>query len=248
MKTIIDNIAIEYEDEGTGDTLLMLHGWMNSLRAFDAIAEQLRGTYRIVRLDLPGFGKSETPPQAWGVAEYTQLVAAFLAKKDIKPVALIGHSFGGRVIIKGLSSGALAAQKAVLIASAGNANRKTVRNNTLWLFAKLGKLFTYFFPQAVQERLRGVFYTKIGSDYANAGALSAIFLNVTREDLSADAARITVPTLLLWGSVDTTTPVEDGRRLSKSIKGSTLRVYEGAGHMLHRERPREVAEAIRHFV
>jgi pimeloyl-ACP methyl ester carboxylesterase len=248
MKTIVDDIAVEYEDEGDGPVLLFLHGWMNTLHSFDALVEQLRGKYRLVRLDLPGFGNSETPHEAWDVEAYAKFVQHFLEKKGIKPEALVGHSFGGRAIIKGVATGSLDAKRLVLIASAGNANRKNARNVTLWTFAKLGKLFTKAFPREVQERMRGRFYAKIGSDYANAGALSEIFLKVTQEDLSTYAENIQVPTLLLWGSVDTTTPLTDGKRLAKTIKNSTLRVYEGAGHVLHRERPREVAEAIRHFV
>lgn len=248
MKTIIDNIAVEYEDEGEGPVLLLLHGWMNTLRSFDALVEKLRGKYRLVRIDLPGFGNTEPPPSPWCVEDYAKFVQHFLEKKELKPAAIAGHSFGGRVAIKGLGRSILKAEKLILIASAGNARRNTPKMAAYKAAAKVGKAIGVFLPASTREELRERLYTQAGSDYARAGALSATFVTTVAEDLTADAAKISAPALLLWGSVDTSTPLEDGRRLAKVIKNSELRVYEGAGHQLHRERPREVAEAIRHFV
>ena len=248
MKTIIDNVAIEYEDEGEGPVLLMLHGWMNTLHSFDALVEQLRGKYRIVRIDLPGFGHSEPPPGPWSVADYATFVAHFIEKKGLKPATIIGHSFGGRVAIKGVGTGALVPEKLILIAAAGTAQRNTPRLATYQAVAKVGKMIGVFLPPSTREELRGKLYAHAGSDAAAAGELADVFRVTVSEDLTDDAKHIGVPTLLLWGSLDQSTPLHDGERLAKAIPGAELRVYEHAGHPLHRERPREVAEAIRHFV
>src|SRR5262249_9017294 len=55
--------------------------------------------YNVHSLDLPGFGRSTLPAAAWGVADYARLVVTYLASVNLKPVNLIGHSFGGRVSI-----------------------------------------------------------------------------------------------------------------------------------------------------
>src|ERR1700684_4042346 len=122
MKVIVDNLAVEYSDEGQGLPLVMLHGWMDSLQTFDAITKFLSTKYRIVRLDLPGFGASELPSKPWFVGGYATFVADFCKKLNIEPVAFVGHSLGGRIILKGLAEHSLSAQKAVLIASAGVAD------------------------------------------------------------------------------------------------------------------------------
>src|SRR3989344_5618914 len=138
MKIIIDNLAVEYLDEGSGPTILMLHGWADSLHTWDLVIAQLTG-FRIIRLDLPGFGGSERPKDAWDVGAYVQFVLAFCKKLEYEIDILIGHSFGGRIIIKGIGTGALSAKKIVLVASAGVEKKRTAKNEVYRIIAKIGK-------------------------------------------------------------------------------------------------------------
>jgi pimeloyl-ACP methyl ester carboxylesterase len=248
MKIIVDNVATEYKDEGSGPVLLMLHGWKDSLRTFDALIPGLVGKYRIVRLDLPGFGGSELPPAAWGVPEYTTFVAACIQKLALRPAAIIGHSFGGRVAIYGTAHGLLSTEKVVLIGAAGVAERRSFRNASLRALAKVAKIATLPLPQRVKDSLRTRLYAGIKSDYAQTGALRETFLKTISLDLSTAAAKIRVPALLIWGSADTQTPLEEGVRMSTLIKGSTFRLVHSAGHFVHAERPAEVAGYISEFV
>src|ERR1043166_6772182 len=100
MKVIVKGIATEYRDEGSGPIILMLHGWGDSLHSFDMLAQRLDPDCRILRLDLPGFGQSETPRGAWTLADYAEFVKAFCEKIGLVPDFLVGHSMGGRIIIK----------------------------------------------------------------------------------------------------------------------------------------------------
>lgn len=246
MKVIVDGIATEYKDEGQGLPIVMLHGWKHSLEVFDGIMPELRG-YRIIRIDLPGFGGSEVPPKAWCVADYVHHVACVLERLDIQPFAIVGHSFGGRVIIKGMSERNLSAQKIVLIASAGNAKRNTYRLLIYKTLAKIGKAIAVVFP-ALGSRLRASVYAHAGSDYGQAGALKDTFRKVVHEDLRAAAALIHTPALLIWGEQDDVTPLSDGTDLARVIPGSALEIVPGAGHNVHIERPRDVAEMVRRFI
>jgi pimeloyl-ACP methyl ester carboxylesterase len=248
MKMIVENVATEYKDEGSGKALLLLHGWGNDLHTWDKIAPALAQKYRVVRLDLPGFGQSEMPKSAWHVEEYAEFVKAFINKAGILPVAIVGHSLGGRVAIKGVSENILVPEKMVLIASAGNARRRTVRNHSITVLSKVAKALTALLPRPMQEQLRAKLYEQAGSDYLAAGEMRDIFLNVIREDLSQSAGKISIPTLLIWGRDDRTTPVEDGERFHGAIRGSELEIVEGAGHFVHAEKPEEVAAMIEHFV
>ncbi len=248
MKTIVNNLAVEYEDHGNGPVLLLLHGWQDNLHTFDKLFPILLKSWRVIALDLPGFGKSESPKTAWNLSVYVAFVKEFLKKIDVSPNVIIGHSFGGRIAIKGLSTKILAAHKVVLIASAGIAKTNTARSLLFTYAAKIGKVVTYippffFYRNTLRKRL----YDRSGSDYMNAGALKETFLNVVREDLSHDAESITIPVLLLWGSNDTQTPLSDGQKFARMIHGAKLQVFEGAGHFVHREKPKEVAQAIRSF-
>ena len=248
MKCIVSGLAVEYEDRGSGDSIVMLHGWKDDLRTFDAIAPSLSGRFRIIRVDLPGFGGSEAPKGDWMLDDYVGFVKDFLIKLNIKPDILVGHSFGGRVTIKGIATNKFSAKKIVLISSAGIAHRKTLKNLILAILAKIGRVVTAiplisFWKQNIRRRL----YKHIGSDYFRAGALSGTFRNIIKEDLSENARNIGVPTLIIWGSEDDTTPISEGKRLNKLIYGSKLEVIGGAGHFVHQERPEEVVNLISKF-
>lgn len=249
MQIIVQNLAIEYQDEGQGPVILFLHGWKDNLRTFDAIVSLLKFKYRIVRLDLPGFGKSEMPKTAWNLDDYVALVNDFIQKLDLEVYVVVGHSFGGRIIIKGRSQNFIKAEKIVLIASAGLAQARTWRNLFLKILAKAGKFITLIPPFSFWRlKLRKKLYQKIGSDYFSAGSLKKIFVNIVKEDLSAAARRINQPTLLIWGSQDLQTPLVDGRRLAGLITASRLEIIPEAGHFVHQQRPAEVARLIENFL
>jgi len=248
VKVIVQNIAAEYKDEGAGPVMLMLHGWQDTLHTFDDVVPFLSTDWRVVRLDLPGFGATEGPDRGWYLDDYVQFVYDFLQKLDIQPSVIVGHSMGGRIVIKGSAAKVLPAGKIVLIASAGVARRTTVRNAFIAAAAKTGGIVSYIPPLLFwRQMLRRKLYDRLGSDYLKAGPLKETFLNIIREDLSSFAAIIKVPALLVWGANDTMTPLKEGRRLALLIRNSILKIIPGAGHMVHRKHAREVADHIREF-
>ncbi|MDO8522503.1 MAG: alpha/beta hydrolase [bacterium] len=249
MHCIVDGLAVEYEDIGTGKTVVMLHGWKNNLHTFDAVTLQLSNSFRVIRIDLPGFGGSEPPPADWKLDDYVGFVKDFLAKLDIRPDILVGHSFGGRITIKGIATKVLTAKNIVLISSAGVARRKTFKNSILAVLAKIGRVVTAIPPASLwKQEIRRKLYEAIGSDYFRAGALSQTFLNIIKEDLGSFAKDISVPTLIIWGDEDDTTPIHEGKRLHQLIRGSKFQVIKGSGHFVHQEEPSKVAGIIREFV
>jgi pimeloyl-ACP methyl ester carboxylesterase len=247
MKVIVKGLATEYQDEGSGPILLMLHGWGDSLHSFDLLAHRLGG-FRVVRLDLPGFGGTELPHGDWDVADYARFVAEFCEKISIKTDYLLGHSFGGRINIKSLAHGILSAQKLILVGSAGVADRPTLQNNAFMTIAKVGKVLLKPFPRSWYLNLRRELYNVTGGDYVSAGALKETFVRVISEDLSTDAAHLKLPTLLVWGEDDLVTPISEGRKLNELIEDSKLHILHGAGHFVHQQKTDEVAELIKKFL
>lgn len=249
MKIIVDSLACEYLDEGTGEVIVLLHGWMHSKEAFDGVASALKGKYRVIRLDLPGFGKTELQPQPWHTDDYALFVSHFLQKIGVELGVLVGHSFGGRVILRGVASGVLRPQKIVFIDTAGYTERNTPRLVFYKALAKTGKALAFFVPRSLYNKLRKNLYRHASSDYAEAGALSQTFINTMNEkNWKEDPPKIAVPTLILWGQNDTTTPVEDGKRLCAVIPGARFESLPGRGHSPHIESPDDIARAIADFV
>lgn len=249
MKVIVQNLAIEYEDEGQGPVMLFLHGWQDNLHTFDSLAPFFTSAQRVIRLDLPGFGKSQSLKGAWDLDNYVQFVSDFIQKLNIRVDALLGHSFGGRIAIKGAAARKFLPNKIILIGSAGLAKRRTLRNLVSLVLTKIGGLITYLPPLIFwRKQLRKRLYDFLGSDYLEAGPLKETFLKIISEDLSQGAKNLNIPTLLIWGENDAETPLKDGQKLSELIYGSELKVIAGAGHFVHREKPDQVVKFIKEFL
>ena len=249
MKIIVQNLITEYYDEGSGPAILFLHGWQDNLHTFDALAPQLALLHRIIRLDLPGFGASEMPREAWNLDRYVLFVKDFVNKMDIRIAALVGHSFGGRIIIKGIATKNLQADKIVLISSAGISDSHLFRNPVLKILIKFVGLALHIPPLSFwRTKLRARAYGRMDSDYLKTGPLKETFVRIIDEDLSLVAVNVSVPALLIWGCDDTETPLADGVRLSRMIPDATFKTINGAGHFVHQEKPNEVAKLISVFL
>ena len=252
MQLIVGDVAVRYEEEGTGPVALLLHGWGANLHTWDVLTNDLTNDgWRVLRLDLPGFGKSEMPKSAWSVSDYAAFVHAFLDKLGIAQLRLlVGHSFGGRIALKGVATRVFSPEKLILIGSAGVPEERTAKRRAFGILAKLGKAVSAVPPFSFfRDRLRRTLYEAAGStDYLNAGPLRDTFLKVIGEDLTHSAKAITIPTLLIWGEDDAETPLHRGRVLHECIHGSTLEVISDAGHFVHQEKPAEVARAVAVFL
>ncbi len=249
MKVIVNNLAVNYTDRGKGKPFLLLHGWGDNLHTFDLLVKELGSEYRFIALDLPGFGESEIPKETWEIADYIDFTAAFCNKIEVTPEVIVGHSFGGRVAIKGIANGGLKADRLVLIGSAGIAKSKSIKNIFVTFGAKIFKYVTFIPPlYFYRDQLRRKMYQMIGSDYLEAGAMKDIFLATIHEDLQQYAAKIKVPTLIIWGENDSATPLADGMKLNSLIKDSKLEIISGATHFVHQEQPKRVVEIIKDFL
>jgi len=248
MKVIVSQLAVDYQDAGSGPVMLMLHGWKDSANTFQQLVPQLASTWRVVCVDLPGFGGTEAPASDWHLADYVAFVRSFCDKLEIEPEILVGHSLGGRIVLKAVSEGVFKPERIILIASAGIAKSDSARNRAYNVVAKTGKVVTKVPPLSFwRNRLRRKLYQRAGSDYLDAGPLAQTFLNIIAEDLQPNARNIMTPTLLIWGDKDTETPAADGLTLNRLIKGSRLEFIAGAGHFVHHEQPGAVARLMTEF-
>ena len=220
------------ENRDDRPVVLFLHGWGAPVATYTLLLEHLAGYCRVVAPDLPGFGGSEEPPEPWAVDDFVDFVQKFAAFAGLNSPVLIGHSNGGRIIIKLMNCPTLpfAVPKIVLMDAAG-------------IRAKHGpgyyvKVYSYKAAKrllpSLAEKMRG----KVGSaDYKNASpVMRQTMVRALNEDLTPLLSGIRVPTLLIWGENDTATPLSDGQRMEKSIPDAGLVVLKGAGHFAFAER------------
>lgn len=248
----IDEISVNYIDEGEGEIILLLHGWGANITLYRSIIDTLKQKSRVIAPDMPGFGKTPEPPVPWCVDDYVDFVLKFITSFDIKRLSVVVHSFGGRVFFKmnARENLSFTIDRAVLIDSAGILPKKTFRQKVNLRCYKLGRAFMstkvmhFLYPDAVEDmrRKRG------SSDYNNATPLMrATLVKVVNEDLEPLMSLVKCPTLLIWGDLDTATPIEDARRMEGLIADAGLVVCEGAGHFSYAEQPAKVNSALQAF-
>lgn len=234
---------------GEGRPLLMLHGWGVSGEALVPLATLLSEEAQVHVLDLPGFGKSPPPQTAWGIGEYAYSVLEYMDAAGLSKVDLFGHSFGGRIAIYLASHHPERVGRLVLMGSAGIPPRRSLRRRAFifWLSAlrTLIKLTEPFLGPRHMEWYRNRFGSP---DYKNAGVLRPTLVRVIGEDLSPHLPAIACPTLLVWGALDTETPLEMGERFHRSIANSKLVVLPQSGHFPYADGAQMSAYHIRNFL
>ena len=235
MTKTVNGIKINYVQKGEGDLIVLLHGWGSNIKLFANLIDLLSKKYKVVAMDMPGFGESAEPPSAWCVDDYVEFVIDFLKDYNTDKVMLLGHSFGGRVIIKMNSRENLPFKitKVILVDSAGILPPKSNKKSFRTYYYKAGKaiLSTGLAQKIAPDALEN-FRKKMGSaDYAAASPLMRqVLVKVVNEDLEPLLPNIKCPALLVWGVNDTATPLSDGEKMEKLIPDAGLVKLENAGH------------------
>lgn len=243
MKIIIKDYTVNYAIDGNeGETIVILQGWGTNIDDYKSIAALLSDKYRVVRLDLPGFGNSTEPKTGLSVDDFVEFFLEFLDALNIKKTILIGHSYGGRMIIKLASRENIPVDidRIVLIDSAGVLPQKTTKQKLSIYKYKLTKKIVN--TKLVQKRFASQvesWKSKQGSaDYRNASPIMRqCLVKAVNEDLTPCLKNIKAETLLIWGENDTATPLSDAQLMEKEINNAGLAVIKNAGHFCFLEQP-----------
>lgn len=249
MQIIVDDRLVNYQLTGKGKLVLLLHGWGDSLEGLQQIAKALAEDYQVMSVDLPGFGKSQVPDEVWNLDNYGQFLNSFLNKTGHDDVfAIIGHSNGGAVAIRAISLRLLKPKKLVLLASSGIRTGGGLRRFSLALLAKAGNIATIWMPERQRQSLRKSLYQTAGSDLMIMPELEETFKKTVRQDVQADAAKIEIPALLIYGNNDAATPIKYAEIYHDLIDNSELQIIDGAGHFVHLDKPGQVVALTEEFL
>ncbi|MFW6104151.1 MAG: alpha/beta fold hydrolase [Bacteroidota bacterium] len=90
---------INYVIQGEGEPLFLVHGYLETLEIWDEFAEALAGDYKVIRMDLPGHGKSEVIQETHDMELLAEVANALLEENQIFSCTMIGHSMGGYVTL-----------------------------------------------------------------------------------------------------------------------------------------------------
>ncbi len=243
----INNLKIAYQVDGKGTPVILLHGWGAEANTFRYLYDRLLATHQIYALDLPGFGLSETPPNAWDASDYAKLLTIFIDKLNIDKAHLIGHSYGGRISIVLAAEEPEKVDKLILVDSAGIIPPRTIKYYFRIGVAKMGRLIRYCGPPGKQ--LADSIANRVGSkDYQEAGAMRATLVKSVNQNLRPLLPKIQAPTLLIWGEKDTDTPVSFGKIMQDEIPNAELIILKDAGHFSFLDQPEQFYQTVEPFL
>jgi len=216
--------------------VLALHGWRRDRSDFRQVLDGLDA----VAIDLPGFGASPPPPDAWAASDYAASVAIVL-REMASPAVVIGHSFGGRVAVH------LAASHPTRVAGVVLAGVPLLR-----LTKPPAPSIRYRIARQLHQwgvitdaRMEARRHRSGSSDYrAASGVMRDVFVRAVNETYEDELREITCPVELVWGSDDTAAPVAVAKRAVELLAHPSLTVLSGAGHLTPITAPRELRAAV----
>ncbi len=254
-KTVL-GAKVHYEISGSGGKrVLLLHGWGCSTELIAPAGKALEDGAQVLALDFPGFGKSERPPEPWGVPEYAACIHALLKELDFLPCSVIAHSFGARVAIWLASHESALFEKMILTGAAGLRKPQTEEGKARQAaFEKQKKLAARLRGTKILAPLAGMIEKKAREKYGSRDynalddEMRKTFVKVISLDLSDCLGRIQAPTLLIWGDADTETPLWMGQKMEREIPDAGLVVFEGGTHFAYLEQSARFGTVARHFL
>lgn len=255
MKISIDGYDISYKISGPEDAeiLVVLQGWGTEMGLYDSVAAAVSDKYRVIQFDLPGFGASDEPREPWNVDAYADFFCSFMEALGIKKAALLGHSYGGRVIIKLAARESIPFEitKIVLVDSAGVMPERSASQKFKVRMYKIKRTFLTSKPvHSMFPEVIDYWMSKQGSeDYRNASPMmKKCLVMAVNEDLQHLMSSVKQEVLLVWGDLDMDTPISDAHRMEEKMPNAALVVLEGTDHFSFLYKPVEFRNILRSFL
>lgn len=259
----IAGARVRLRDEGPkgAPTIVLLHGFSHSLESFDAWAQALSPTYRVVRYDLLGHGLTgPDPQQRYAPEERAAFLGEVLDALAIEKAVVAGNSLGGLVVWRFAARNPERVAGLILISpgaypinGVGDAPAPlpTAMKAYLLTAPPAGVAFAaqavYADPAAIDAakltRLRDMMRRR-----GNGAAMVQSVEEFTLPDPAPELAKITAPTLILWGEADRLIPVAHGAQLQEAIAGAQLKRLAGIGHAAQEEAPTESLRFVEPFL
>jgi pimeloyl-ACP methyl ester carboxylesterase len=226
----VQGIRFRYKLAGTGNQLILLHGWGGSIESLDLVFQRMVLCHEVFAIDLPGHGLSDLPTTPWGGFEYSEFLRNVMDKFNFIKPHILAHSFGGRVAIHLAANFPHRVNKLILVNSAGVKPPRSTKYYFKVSLAKVAKYFGRRFGKVGRVVRNGLYHATQSKDYSNAGPLRDTFVKIVNEDLALMLPRVESPTLLIWGENDKDTPLSSGRLMQKLLPRAELLVLKKAGH------------------
>ena len=269
-KTAKEQVDIFYEDYGSGQPVILIHGWPLSRKSWEQqVWKIVEEGFRCIAYDRRGFGTSSSP---WGEYDYSALAGdlnAIIEELDLKDAIIVGFSMGGGEVVRYLTDyGSSRIAKAALISSiiplvkqksdnphgvpedALNGIIDALQKDRVGFLKEFSKGF-YNYDENKGERVSEaqLDYDFTIASFASPRATIQTALSWMHTDFRSELKNVTVPTLIVHGDADATVPIEtSAKQAAEGIKYSTYEVVKGAPHGLNVTHPDELNKILISFL
>jgi pimeloyl-ACP methyl ester carboxylesterase len=260
----IDGHAVHVEVQGSGEPLILLHGFGESTYSWRLVVPALAAHYRTIAIDLYGFGWTERPADAapYSRAGQLRMVTGVMDSLGIESATLVGHSYGGALA---LALAALEPGRVRALVLVDSAEPSFPDSRKSWLGGiALVRNFALAFQiskSSIRRSLRHAFFedhlVTRGLVKAYRQRLAIDGVQNAFEHLAApapspgpdiDVSTILQPALFVWGAEDLLIVLPEAREVAALLPASEFVTIQRCGHVPIEERPQEVVAAMLPFL
>lgn len=256
---------VHYRDQGEGPVVVLVHGTSSSLHTWNVWTDSLKQDFRVIRMDLPGFGLTGPNPSGdYSMASYDHFLHAFLDSLGVGKISLAGNSLGGNIAWSYALEYPDQVEKLILIDASGYPRMS--RLPFVFRLAKipvLSKIITLVTPKfLVRKSLEEVYYDD--SKITNSLVTRYYRLSLRKGNREALVQRLQqsaqdsslykripelkMPVLIMWGRQDQWLSLQKAYRFQDDIPQAQLVVFDKAGHVPMEEIPDRSVQVFEHFL
>ena len=186
-------------------TIIFLHGWGSNKEVMKVFKDEF-DEYKLLFIDMPGFGKSDTD-EVWTTHKYATKIDKFLKELNIEKFCIVGHSFGGKVAVL------LNPEYLVLLSSAGIPQPKSLK-----VRLKI-KLFKLLKPFGI-NKIKKLFISEDAKEMSE--NMYQTFKNVVDEDFSEIYKNTTLTIAIFGGDKDSAVWPESNKKIAKLLNSNII--------------------------
>ena len=255
--TRVNNIRVRYlKRNRSGIPLLLLHGLGGSIESWINNVSFLSTKFRVIALDLPGFGLSDKPKLSYSINFYVSFIEAFIEKMKLSNLFIVGSSLGGHIAVEFTLRNRKIVDKLVLISPAGCLPKSFKGTKELKRYLRIvnaesssdvSRILTSIDNSMVKRSYADAIYKRLSLPGAKEAFISALKGSANAPRYNNKLERIESDTLLIWGKEDRMIPLRFIRPFMKQGK-SRIIILEKCGHRPHAEKPGLFNKVVKDFL
>ena len=260
---LVEGRRFSYFEAGSGKTIVLVHGLFGDYLDWAPVLAPLSARFRVIALDLPGFGGSNRPPGGQTLDAYAESLEAFFAALDLHDFLLVGNSLGGMISSNYAARHAERLRGLVLVSSAGMkaysdedqarvAERFSAAMLNLLRPEHIEPLFTINFARLSAQREAYMQHQRTKLSWPHRKEYSQVLSDCAQMGFAHQVTpwleKLTLPILLLWGDADPVFPLELAEAALPHLRDARLEVLHQAIHMPQMDQPELFVEAVERFL